>query len=386
MKRLWLIFAQTVTICLAVLFVVATLKPQWLPASEKSAGSRISIVQAPPAEHSSQAARTDSQVSSFHAAVLRAAPAVISINTSATHPHPFADDPLFDFFFGDLGSQTRSGLGSGVIISPEGYILTNHHVVQGADAIEAVLPDRRSATARIIGVDAETDLAVLKIDLDDLPAMTLGDSASLHVGDAVLAIGNPFGVGQTVTSGIVSALERSQLGLNTFEDFIQTDAAINPGNSGGALVDSQGHLIGINTAIFSPSGGSMGIGFAIPTTVASQVLQSIVEHGRVVRGWIGMEPQELTTELAQSLNIQTSEGVVVAGVLKSGPAAQAGIRPGDVVTQINDEAVTSPRKFLTQIAALTPGQRAHIEWQRRGETLQAELTPSERPSLQRRRF
>jgi S1-C subfamily serine protease len=249
-------------------------------------GATVSIVQAPPAPPG------PAEPGSFSAAVKKAAPAVVSVNTSARNP--YGNDPWRRFFFGERGDQMQTGLGSGVIMSTGGYVLTNNHVIENADAIEVVLPDARRAPARVIGADPESDLAVLKINLDKLPIMTLGDSDALQVGDRVLAIGNPFGVGQTVTSGIVSALGRSQLGLNTFENFIQTDAAINPGNSGGALIDVHGNLMGINTAIYSRSGGSMGIGFAIPVSTARQIMESIVTQGRVVRGWIGVEAITLT--------------------------------------------------------------------------------------------
>ncbi len=374
MKRLWLLFAQTVTVLLAAYFVVATLKPQWLQPGGAVPGSTgtISILEPPtPA--------TPAAPGSLNSAVRTAAPAVVSINTSARHP--LANDPWFRFFFGDRGDmqQQQTGLGSGVIMSPEGYILTNNHVVEGADAIEVVLPDARRATAKVIGTDPESDLAVLKIQLDKLPVITLGNSDGLQVGDQVLAIGNPFGVGQTVTSGIVSALGRNQLGINTFENFIQTDAAINPGNSGGALTDINGHLMGINTAIYSRSGGSMGIGFAIPASTARQVLESIVKNGQVVRGWIGVEPSELTPELAQTFGIRGDQGVIVTGVLNNGPAAAAGIRPGDVIVQVNGQPVRTVSELLTRIAALTPGQAAPFVLQRRGEQVDTSVRPAQRP-------
>ena len=380
MKRLWLLFAQTATVLLAAWFVVLTLKPQWLgqPFAGVDAGSTISILQAPEAApHAAPAP------DSLSGAVRKAAPAVVSINTSTSMRHPFGNDPWFRFFFGDQGAQQQSGLGSGVIMSPEGYVLTNNHVVEGADAIEVVLPDARSASAQVIGTDPESDLAVLKIKLDQLPVMVLGNSDQLQVGDRVLAIGNPFGVGQTVTSGIVSALGRNQLGINTFENFIQTDAAINPGNSGGALTDINGNLMGINTAIYSRSGGSMGIGFAIPVSTAKHVMESIVKNGRVVRGWIGVEPNELTPELAQTFGIQTAQGVIVTGVLNTGPAAAAGMRPGDVITQVDGQPVRTVSELLTRIAALTPGQPAPFTLQRRGDTVQVSVTPAQRPQPQR---
>ena len=374
MKRLWLVFAQAVTVLLAAWFVVATLKPQWLgnPRAVPGSTGTISILEAPAAP--TGASPTPG---SFSAAVRQAAPAVVSINTSARHPA--ANDPWFRFFFGDRGEQQQTGLGSGVIMSPEGYVLTNNHVVEGADEIEVVLADARRTSAKVIGTDPESDLAVLKISLDKLPVMTLGDSDRLQVGDQVLAIGNPFGVGQTVTSGIVSALGRNQLGINTFENFIQTDAAINPGNSGGALTDIGGHLMGINTAIYSRSGGSMGIGFAIPVSTARQVMESIVRNGQVVRGWIGVEPGELTPELAQTFGVKAEQGVIITGVLGNGPAAQAGIRPGDVITQVGDQPTRTVSELLSRIAALAPGQAVPFTLERRGEPVQASVTPAQRP-------
>ena len=287
MKRIWLLFSQAVTVFVAAYFVVATLQPGWLGRGTTRSSAGISLLEAPAAPQGEPVA------GSFSAAARKAAPAVVSINTSKTVRHPRSNDPWFQFFFGDQGSQAQAGLGSGVILSPDGYILTNNHVVESADEIEVTLTDSRRARAQIIGTDPDTDLAVLKIEMDKLPVIVLGNSDQLAVGDQVLAIGNPFGVGQTVTSGIVSALGRTQLGINTFENFIQTDAAINPGNSGGALVDVNGNLMGINTAIYSRSGGSMGIGFAIPVSTARMVLDGIVNDGQVTRGWIGVEPNEL---------------------------------------------------------------------------------------------
>ena len=284
MKRLWLLFAQVVTVLLALYFVVATLQPSWLQrnnAVRSNAG--VALIEAPQSEANRAAVAT----SSFSPAAKKASPAVVSINTSTEVRHPRANDPWFQFFFGEQGVQNQAGLGSGVIVSPDGYVLTNNHVVEEADDIEVTLTDGRKAKGTVIGTDPETDLAILKITLDKLPVIVLGDSEGAEVGDQVLAIGNPFGVGQTVTSGIISALGRSELGINTFENFIQTDAAINPGNSGGALVDVNGNLVGINTAIYSRSGGSMGIGFAIPVAPAKNVLDSIVRDGKVTRGWIG---------------------------------------------------------------------------------------------------
>ena len=270
-------------------------------------------------------------------------------------------------------------MGSGVIVSDSGYILTNNHVVEGADDIEVFLNDSRSTRAKVIGTDPDTDLAIVKIDLDRLPVIVLGNSDSLQVGDQVLAIGNPFGVGQTVTSGIVSALGRNQLGINTFENFIQTDAAINPGNSGGALVDTQGNLLGINTAIYSRSGGSMGIGFAIPVSTAKQVLESIVKDGQVTRGWIGVEPNDLSAELAETFEVKTKEGVIITGVLQNGPAAQAGIRPGDVIVAIGGKPVTSVTQLLATVSALQPGTAITFAIERKNKAVSMQVTPGRRP-------
>ncbi len=362
MKRYWLLFSQTVTILVAVWFVVATLKPQWLNRRPVLA-SIVPVFEVGEIERSEAVA-----TSSYSTAAKTAAPAVVSISTSkAPARNPQAQDPWFRFFFGDqpANAQPQTGLGSGVIVSPEGYILTNNHVVEEADEIEVQLSDGRRAAARTVGTDPETDLAILKIELPNLPVILLGNADQLEVGDVVLAIGNPFGVGQTVTSGIVSALGRTQLGINTFENFIQTDAAINPGNSGGALVDVNGHLMGINTAIYSRSGGSMGIGFAIPTSTARTVMEAIVRDGSVTRGWIGVEPQELTAELAQYFGVAQTEGVIITGVLQDGPAANAGVRPGDVILTVGGTEVKNVPGLLSAVAALKPGTATEIEVARR---------------------
>ncbi len=387
MKRSWLLFSQTVTILLAAYFVVATLKPEWLHRQSSVAG--ISVIEAPMTALGGSASPDRP---SFSAAAKIASAAVVSINTSrAAVPNPQASDPWFRFFFGDQGSgnEPQGGLGSGVIISAAGYVLTNNHVIEGADEIEVVLNDTRKARAKVIGTDPDTDLAILKIDLDKLPVIVLGNSDALQVGDPVLAIGNPFGVGQTVTSGIVSALGRNQLGINTFENFIQTDAAINPGNSGGALVDINGNLMGINTAIYSRSGGSMGIGFAIPVSTARQVLESIVRDGQVTRGWIGVEPQDLNPELAETFGLKPSAarngGVIITGVLQNGPAAQAGIQPGDVITAVNGKDVNNVNQLLTAVAALKPGTPAPLTVIRKDTKSEIAVVPGkrQRPRIQR---
>jgi len=380
MKRIWLLFSQTVTVLVAAYFVVATLQPDWIRKGAIRSGAGIALIEAPPA------ASGYVPPGSLSGAARKASPAVVSINTStAPARDPRSNDPWFRFFFGDMGNEPQTGLGSGVIVSPDGYILTNNHVVEGADEIDVTLSDSRRARARVVGTDPETDLAILKVELDKLPVIVLGNSDELAVGDIVLAIGNPFGVGQTVTSGIVSALGRSQLGINTFENFIQTDAAINPGNSGGALVDVNGNLLGINTAIYSRSGGSLGIGFAIPVSTARMVLDGIVREGKVTRGWIGVEPNELSPELAETFGVKATEGVIITGVLQDGPAAVGGIRPGDVIVQVAGKPVTSVAGLLSSVAALRPGEAAPFQVQRGNRMLDLELTPGVRPQARRTR-
>lgn len=322
---------------------------------------------------------------SYANAVNRASPAVANLYTAKVVSKPLPQlysNPEFRRFFGDnLPQQKRmeSSLGSAVLISKEGYLLTNNHVTAGASQIIVALKDGRETVARVIGSDPETDLAVLKIDLPNLPAITLGRSDLIRIGDVVLAIGNPFGVGQTVTMGIVSATGRNQLGLNTYEDFIQTDAAINPGNSGGALVDAQGNLLGINTAIFSRSGGSQGIGFAIPVKLALEVMNSIVEHGQVVRGWLGLEVQALTPELAESFGLLDSPGILVAGVYRDGPAAKAGLQPGDVILKIAEEGAQDGRTSMNQVARMQPGEKIKIDILRNGQPRILHATIGVRP-------
>jgi serine protease DegQ len=382
MKRTWLLFAQTVTVLLAAYFVVSTLKPELLN-RRTSLGGLVSVMEAP----GSIAVSGAVTAGSLSAAAKKASPAVVSINTSkAAQRNPRNNDPWFRFFFGDQNSdQPQVGLGSGVIVSADGYVLTNNHVVDGADEIDVTLNDGRHARGKVIGTDPDTDLAVLKIDLDKLPVIVLGNSDALQVGDQVLAIGNPFGVGQTVTSGIVSALGRNQLGINMFENFIQTDAAINPGNSGGALVDVNGNLEGINTAIYSRSGGSMGIGFAIPVSMAKQVLSDIVTEGKVTRGWIGVEPNDLSPELAETFGVKANAGVIITGVLQNGPAARAGIRPGDVITQVEDRKIGNVQELLTAVAGLKPGSNARFALQRGSDKMELNVNPGLRPKSPARR-
>jgi serine protease DegQ len=376
MKRFWLIFSQSVTVLLAIYFVVATLKPEWL--GKRSNINAVALLEAPAERDSTP------PPGSFRLAARKASAAVVSINTSkAARRNPNSNDPWFRFFFGEQGNEPQVGLGSGVIVSANGYVLTNNHVVEGADEIEVILNDSRHSRAKVIGTDPDSDLAVLKIELEKLPTIVLGNSDALQVGDPVLAIGNPFGVGQTVTSGIVSALGRNQLGINTFENFIQTDAAINPGNSGGALVDSNGHLQGINTAIYSRSGGNMGIGFAIPISTAKQVLESLVKEGQVTRGWIGVEPNDLTPELAETFGVKSTTGVIITGVLQNGPAAVAGIRPGDVITSVADKPVHNVSELLSGVASLKPGIPAKLRLQRQDKQMELDVTPGVRPKPRR---
>jgi Do/DeqQ family serine protease len=391
LRKLWLLFAQAVTVGLALWFVVATLRPHWLqqaglvpsppavvavpaPAPEPAPAPAAVVASAPSGTGYSQAAR-------------RAAPAVVSIVASrAARSRGQGEDPWFRHFFGNSrGPQSpQMGLGSGVIVSPQGYLLTNNHVVEGANEIEVQLSDGRQARARLIGTDPETDLALLQIELEALPVIALGDVRALQVGDVVLAIGNPFNVGQTVTSGIVSALGRNRLGLSTFENFIQTDAAINPGNSGGALVDAEGRLVGINTAIYSRSGGSLGIGFAIPVDAARTVMDALLREGQVTRGWIGVEPRDLTPELAASLRLPQTQGVLITGVLQGGPASRGGLRPGDVVTAIGNTDVANTAELLAAVAALRPQSTAAVTVQRGTQALQLNLVVAQRPKAQRR--
>jgi serine protease DegQ len=387
MRRLWLIFAQTATVSLAVLFVVLTLRPDLLAVNPpRSAPPHDAF---PPAGAlptiAVEATGRPVPVHSLRDAAARAMPSVVNVlTTKETKVSRVApnSDPLFQRFFGHLFGQEvqrATSLGSGVIVSSDGYILTNHHVVEGADGIELALLDGRKITARIVGIDPDTDLAVLKAEVKGLPAIVFAQSDRARVGDVVLAIGNPFGVGQTVTSGIVSALGRSQMGINTYENFIQTDAAINPGNSGGALVDSNGHLIGVNTAIFSKSGGNLGIGFAIPVSVARTVMDSIIKTGSVTRGWIGIEPQNIPPSAA-ALPPGEGRGVLVANVMPTGPAAQAGIRKGDVLVAVGGKPVNDTTGLLNMVAGLKPGSDVPLSVLRQRKRFEMKLTVGRRPA------
>jgi Do/DeqQ family serine protease len=382
MRKFWLIFAQTATVCLAALFVVSTLRPDLLAWNTRGT---LATVKEPPAAPPARA------VASFRDAARQAMPAVVNIFTSQEIKRPrspFLDNPLLRQFFGDpldTGPLRREGLGSGVIVSADGYILTSNHVIESVDQIEIALADSRKVRARVVGTDPETDLAVLKIEVDKLPFITFAQPDQLRVGDVVLAIGNPFGVGQTVTLGIVSGLGRSQLGITTFENFIQTDAAINPGNSGGALVDVEGNLVGINTAIYSETGGTQGIGYAIPVSIARQVMEQIVEKGSVTRGWIGVGLQDITAEIAQSFNLPATRGVLITQVVRGSPADKGGIRPGDVLLAVNGRPVADSVTMLNMIAALQPGQNATLRLAREQAESDVAVTIGRRPVPQQRK-
>ncbi len=379
MRKFWLLFAQATTIGLAVLFIINTLKPGLL-----SSATRNGIVTL----HESVNTGT-SQIppAGFSAAARKVMPTVVNIFTSTEIKkpiNPFMDDPRFRFFFGeefDSSPQRGSNLGSGVIISHDGYILTNHHVVEAADQIEVALADGRKAKGRIIGSDPESDLAVIKIDLPGtIPAITFSRPDQAQVGDIVLAIGNPFGVGQTVTMGIVSAVKRNHLGLNTFENFIQTDAAINPGNSGGALVDVNGNLIGINSAIYSPNGGSLGIGFAIPVSTAKKIMEQIIQSGSVTRGWVGVAVQEITPELAESFKLGNIQGVLISEVVRGSPANKAGVQAGDILTMVdNKQLLTDSSSMLETISSLSPGKVVAFKLLRNQREVVVQVQVGKRP-------
>jgi serine protease DegQ len=382
MQRLWLLFAQTVTIALALYLVVATMRPEWTRQLGRSSTGATVADTVPVRE----APLTLPTGSSYREAAARAMPAVVNILTSKSlgQDHPLLKDPFFRRFFGDRlpRQDAQSSLGSGVIVSADGYILTNNHVIESADQIEVVLADGRKAAAKVVGTDPETDLAVIRIAADKLPVMVLGHAEQARVGDVVLAIGNPFGVGQTVTMGIISALGRNNLHINHFENFIQTDAAINFGNSGGALVDIHGNLLGINSAIYSQTGGSVGIGFAIPVSTAKTVLDAIIREGQVVRGWIGIESQDLTPEIAESFGLARSKGAIIAGIVGGGPADRAGIEPGDILLAVAGKPVGSTAEMLNLIAQLPPGRKATLTILRKNREANVEVAVARRPRVQ----
>ena len=371
---------QAITIGLALAFLVLVWQPQLLDNGKKV----VEFIESNAPDIPATALRSGPV--SYAEAVEVAAPAVVNIHTRKTvvqQSNPLFSDPFFRRFFGDAFSQPREreekSLGSGVIVNANGYILTNNHVIEGADAIQVTLRDGRTIEAVLVGSDPEADLAVLKVEQEQLPTITIGNADALRVGDVVLAIGNPFGVGQTVTLGIVSATGRSSLGINTFENFIQTDAAINPGNSGGALITARGELVGINTAIFSRSGGSQGIGFAIPMSLAKHSMSQIVEKGYVSRGWLGVEIQELTPQLAEPFGLKEAKGIIIAGVLREGPADKGGLKPGDIITQINGRDIANARDALNTISQSAPGEAIRVQGEREGKALELNIEVGERP-------
>jgi serine protease Do len=332
---------------------------------------------------------------SFVGVVKQVMPAVVNISTTRTVQaggnqglNPLLQDPFFRRFFGDeffrrfQGPQERSehSLGSGVIVDASGYIVTNNHVVAGADEIKVLLGDKRQFTGKVIGTDPKTDVAVVKIDAENLPAVVWGNSDKLDVGEPVIAIGNPFGLNQTVTQGIVSAVGRANVGIADYEDFIQTDAAINPGNSGGALINARGELIGINTAIFSRSGGYMGIGFAVPSNMAHSVMDSLVKSGKVVRGWLGVSIQALTPELAENFGAADTRGALVGEIMNDSPAADAGLKSGDVIVAYDSQPVESPATLRNMVAQTAVGEQVTVDVLRDGKTVSLGVTIAEQPA------
>jgi len=381
LRRFWLVFAQACTLCLAALFVVTTLRPDLVARFTDKPGQVVLL------QETSTPVSTPT-VASFSDAAKKAMPAVVGIYTTKEMRQrgPVQDDPLLRRYFPDLAErlprQRATSLGSGVIVSSEGYVLTNNHVIEGADDIQIVLADGRRIGARVRGTDPESDLAVLKADGENFPAITFGALDRVQVGDFVLAIGNPFGFGNTVTLGIVSALGRNHLGINRFEDFIQTDAAINPGNSGGALVDTAGNLIGINSTIFSQSGGSLGIGFAIPVSLARTVLEQIIKDGAVTRGWLGLEPQDVTVEVSRALALENVGGVLIRGIVRNGPAERAGIQVRDVVLEIDGKPTRDTPALLARIAELPPGSTVTVKVWRDRKLQGIDVMVGRRPQAQ----
>jgi serine protease DegQ len=407
LKRLWLYFAQAVTLLLAALFVVSAFKPEWLPKRYQAPSpvtgalnGQSTQLPAPQTPKVNPIQRAPSgSILSYSDAAKRATPAVVNIvaNKRSALPanHPLLDDPFFKRFFGDQLPGGPNGqkpgqapsqrqrqapaAGSGVIVNVNGTVLTNHHVVEGAEELQVILSDGRKATAKVIGTDPDTDLAILKIELANLQAIELGDSDGAQVGDVVLAIGNPFGVGQTVTMGIVSATGRNQLGINNFENFIQTDAAINPGNSGGALVDSTGRLLGINTAIFSQSGGSLGIGFAIPVSTVIQVMNSIQKDGQVIRGFLGVSLGDLTSDGAKEQGVERTDGAFISRVEPGSPAEKAGLKGKDLLVSVNGKRLSNTVTALNLISQLTPGQSAKFVLVRDKKEIEVAVLVGTRP-------
>jgi Do/DeqQ family serine protease len=371
MRRLWLVFAQVVTATLGVLFVVSLVKPEWLAWRSNGVGIRETAV---PASLPAAAGRPVS----FSDAARKAVASVVNISATkqVRRRNPMMDDPAFRRFFGDRfnAPETQLSLGSGVVVSREGFILTNDHVVEGVSDIQVTLNDGRTVPGKIVGSDPETDLAVVRVAAPGLSPITFGQSDQLRVGDVVLAIGDPFSVGQTVTMGIVSAVGREISGANPFGSFIQTDAAINPGNSGGALVDANGNLVGINTLIFTRSGGYQGIGFAIPVNLARKVMEQIIETGAVTRGWFGVEVANITPELAESLGLKGTRGAIVGGIERGSPAEKAGVLLGDVIVGVGTRTVTDLSSTLNAIADVPPGKTVPVTVLRKNQEVALSVT------------
>ncbi len=376
MRRLWLVFSQVVTVTLGVLFVLSLVKPDWLAPRS----SVVAIRESDPT--ATAAALPAGRPATYREAAIKAVPSVVNISATkeVRRRSPMLDDPAFRRFFGDRFNtpETQLSLGSGVIVSREGFILTNDHVVDGVTEIRVTLNDGRTVPGKIVGTDPETDLAVVRISAPGLTPITFGQSDQLKVGDIVLAIGDPFSVGQTVTMGIVSALGREISGANPYGSFIQTDAAINPGNSGGALVDAAGNLVGINTLIFSRSGGYQGIGFAIPVSLAKKVMEEIIETGAVTRGWFGVEVASITPELAESLGLSGTRGAIVGGIERGSPAERAGIRLGDVIVRVGERPVPDMNAALNAIADIPPGKSVPVTVLRRNQEVGLTVTVGKR--------
>ena len=381
MRKLWLVFAQAVTITLAVLFVVSLVKPDWLAWRAQVVEVREASTAGPAGAR--EPVGTAPRALSFSDAAKKAIPSVVNISATrqVRRRNPLLEDPAFQRFFGErfsLPPETQLSLGSGVIVSREGYILTNDHVVEGVTDIQVTLHDGRNVMGKTVGTDPDTDLAVVRINAPGLTAITFGQSEQARVGDVVLAIGDPFSVGQTVTMGIISAVGREIAPANPFGRFIQTDAAINPGNSGGALVDTGGNLIGINTLIFSRSGGYQGIGFAIPVSLAKRVMEQIIETGSVTRGWFGVDVADISPELAESLGLKGTRGAIVGAIERGSPAEKGGIRLGDVIVAINGKLVPDVSSALNAIAEMAPGKSVPVRVVRRNQEISVDVTVGKR--------
>ncbi|HQZ18482.1 MAG TPA: trypsin-like peptidase domain-containing protein [Vicinamibacteria bacterium] len=380
MRRLWLVFAQVVTATLGAIFVVSLVKPEWVP--WRGGSNVVEIRESAGVPAAAAVAASPGRPVSFSDAARKAVSSVVNISATkqVRRRSPLLEDPVLRRFFGERFNvpETQLSLGSGVIVSREGFLLTNSHVVEGVTEIQVTLNDGRTAPGKVVGSDPETDLAVVRITAPGLTPITFGQSDQLKVGDIVLAIGDPFSVGQTVTMGIVSAVGREIGAANPFGSFIQTDAAINPGNSGGALVDTAGNLVGINTLIYSRTGGYQGIGFAIPAGLARRVMEQIIETGSVIRGWFGVEVANITPELAESLGLSGTRGAIVGGIEPGSPAHRAGIRLGDVILAVGERQVADLTATLNAIADIPPGKTVQVRIIRRNQEVTLPVTVGRR--------